>query len=72
MTSLQLDVDLGEGLVDPQAALHEAVVDQDPDHDDREDQHHHDDQRRVHGSLPVRAAADAASNQSSVTSRAVC
>jgi len=41
---LQLDLDLGEGLVDPEALLDQAVVD--PDHDDDQDDDDRDDDQQ--------------------------
>jgi len=60
MTTLQLDVDLGERFVDAQPPLHEAVVDQDADHNDGHDDHDRDDDSGIHGPLPENCAADTA------------
>ena len=42
MATLELDVDLGERLVDAQPALDQAVVDEHADHKDGDDHHDHD------------------------------
>ena len=55
MPALELDLDLREGLVDPQASLDEPVVDPDHEHDQENEQDHDDDQREIIHTL-LRAA----------------
>ena len=59
---LQLDLDLGECLVDPQASLDETVVDPDHEDDDQDDDGDDDDQVRCcpcppHDGRPMRNAS---------------
>ena len=56
MPALELDLDLGERLVDPQALLDKAVVDPDHEHDQDHDDGENDDQREVHTPPPVTGA----------------
>ena len=62
MPALELDLDLGEGLVDPEPALDQAVVD--PDHEDHRDDDDRDDDDQSGDQVPSsgRAAPKAATH----------
>ena len=47
VATLELDLDLGEGFVDPEPPLNEAVVDPDHEDDDQDDDDDEDDQSEI-------------------------
>ncbi len=60
MASLELDLDLSEGLVDPESLLDQGVVDPDREDDQQDDDGDDDDGREIHAPPPIGRAIEAA------------
>jgi hypothetical protein len=52
VATLELDLDLGERLVDLQPSADKSVVDRDDEHDHEDDDDEHDDERKFHAPPP--------------------